>query len=80
MATLQRQTAADTARVTVTRAMNDHDAMTVVVVENDAVRQVVDYESPAIRETLERLPPGTTIRMQMAPIEARGNLWRVTGI
>jgi hypothetical protein len=80
MATLQRQTSADTARVTVTRAMNDHDAMTVVVVENDAVRQVVDYESRAIRETLERLPRGTTIRMQMTPIEARGNLWRVTDI
>jgi hypothetical protein len=60
--------------------MNEHDGMTVTVVENDAVRQVVDYGSPAVRDTLEQLPAGTTVQVEMEPIETRGNLWRIVDL
>jgi hypothetical protein len=56
--------------------MNDHDAMTVRVESTNEVRQVVEFDDADVRETLERLPSGTTVPLKMASVGTRGNAWR----
>ena len=66
--------------VTVRRPMNEHGAMCVEVGEAHATRHVVDYEDPEIRQTLESLPQGTTLPLEMEPLEDRANVWRAVAI
>ncbi|MDS0292579.1 hypothetical protein [Halogeometricum luteum] len=58
--------------------MNDHGAMTVRVEASSEVRQLVEYESDAVRRTLARLPTGATVPLKMESLGSRGNAWRVT--
>jgi hypothetical protein len=60
--------------------MNDHGAMTVRIDETNETRQVVDFETASIRSTLERLPVGTTLPMEMESVGSRGNAWLVNDL
>lgn len=66
--------------VRVTRPMNDHESMTVEVVESNAVRHLVEYDTEELKETLEALPRGATVPLDMARVGARANVWRATSI
>ncbi|SDQ36697.1 hypothetical protein [Halopelagius longus] len=66
----------DVRAVRIVWPMNDHGAMTVRVESDSEVRQVVECESDEVRETLERLPAGTTLPLKMESVGMRGNAWR----
>jgi hypothetical protein len=65
--------------VTIEQPMNDHGTVTVVVTETNETRHLVDYSSDRVRSTLESLPSGTTIPVEMSRVGSRSNVWRVTG-
>ncbi|MDS0299013.1 hypothetical protein NDI76_09670 [Halogeometricum sp. S1BR25-6] len=69
---------AETTTARIEWPMNDHSAMTVRVEASNEVRQLVEYESEAVRRTLSRLPAGATVPLKMESLGSRGNAWRVT--
>ncbi|KAB1188297.1 MULTISPECIES: hypothetical protein [Haloferax] len=68
---------AETRLVEIEREMNDHGAMTVRVVETGELRTVVEYESPSLREQLEKARAGMELPLRFAPAPGRGNSWVV---
>jgi hypothetical protein len=60
--------------------MNDHGAMCVEVVDGNATRHIVDYQSSDVRRTLAALPEGASLPLRMEPLEDRANVWRAVGI
>ncbi|MFC4359321.1 hypothetical protein ACFO0N_15360 [Halobium salinum] len=66
--------------VEVVRPMNDHGAMTVEVTHRNEARHVVEYASESTRETLSRLPSGSSIPLELEPLGPRANVWRVLRI
>lgn len=62
--------------VEITRAMNDHGAMTVEVEQTSETRHLVDYASDRVRAVLADLPVGATIPVRMSRVGARSNVWR----
>jgi hypothetical protein len=70
----------ETDNVTIRHSMNDHGAMCVEVADRNAVRHVVDYAGADVRETLEALPEGATLPLEMEPLEDRANVWRAVAI
>jgi hypothetical protein len=66
--------------VEVRHAMNDHGAMCVEVVDANATRHIVDYQSTDVRRTLAALPEGASLPLRMEPLEDRANVWRAVGI
>jgi hypothetical protein len=70
----------ETTTVTILKEMNDHDAMCVEVLEENATRHIVDYDSVELQQTLEALPEGASLPLQLERLEDRGNVWRAVGI
>lgn len=70
----------DVRAVRIVWPMNDHGAMTVRVESDKEVRQVVECKSDELRKTLERLPAGTTLPLEMESVGGRGNAWRVVDL
>lgn len=68
--------AGETVVASVLRPMNDHGTVTVEVVDRHSTRHVVAYETPSVERTLSAMPKGATLRLVMAPIEGRANVWR----
>lgn len=69
---------AETTTARIEWPMNDHGAMTVRVGSSNEVRQLVEFESKAVEETLAKLPTGATVPLKMESLGSRGNAWRVT--
>lgn len=66
--------------VIVRRRMNEHGAMTVELVSENATRHIVEYDDPELRRTLASLPRGATVPVRMERVGARSNVWRATAI
>jgi hypothetical protein len=64
--------------VTVQRPLNDYDAMTVETVDTHSTRQIVEIDSPGLRQLLGRIPADAECRVEMERLPGRGNCWRVT--
>ncbi|SFL51485.1 hypothetical protein SAMN04487950_4090 [Halogranum rubrum] len=74
------QSKQDVEMVRIRREMNDHHTMTVEVVDSNATRYVVEYDSADLERTLTALPVGATVPLQLEPIGARSNVWRAVGM
>ncbi|ELZ98724.1 hypothetical protein C440_00170 [Haloferax mucosum ATCC BAA-1512] len=68
-------TGVETRLVRVERPMNDHDAMTVRVVQTGELRTLVGYETPELRDRLEVLSEGSEFPIRLSPSRGRGNSW-----
>ncbi|EJN58960.1 hypothetical protein [Halogranum rubrum] len=74
------QTRGDAATVRITRTMNDHGAMTVEVHDTYATRHVVEYASAELHATLQQLPIGSSIPLELESVGSRANAWRAVRI
>lgn len=70
----------DVETVRIIREMNDHQTMTVEVVDSNATRYLVEYGSTDLEQTLTALPAGTTVPLELEPVGARSNVWRAVGL
>jgi len=64
----------------VDRPMNDHGALTLSEVMGSRTYPVVEYASRGVRETLAVAGHGTTVRVQLEPLNSRGDAWRAVDI
>ena len=71
---MERRSVAPGEVVTVTRPMNDHGTVTVVVDETNETRHLVDYTTREIEDALRSLPAGTSVPLQMRPVGTRANV------
>ncbi|QCJ45761.1 MULTISPECIES: hypothetical protein [Haloprofundus] len=66
--------------VTVRKEMNAHGAMTVEAVDSNATRHIAEYETSQLQSTLQQLPAGASVPLELRPVGTRGNVWRATGL
>lgn len=64
----------------VDRPMNDHGALTLSAVTGSRTYPVVEYASRDVRETLAVASHGTTIQVQLKPLNSRGDAWKAVDI
>jgi len=60
--------------------MNEYGALVVRDSETNATYQVVEYRTEALRERIEDLSAGATVRMRLARAGSRANVWIVTSV
>ncbi|KTG08867.1 hypothetical protein AUR64_13715 [Haloprofundus marisrubri] len=66
--------------VTVRKEMNAHGAMTVEAVDSNATRHIAEYETSQLQSTLQQLPAGASVPLELRPVGTRGNVWRATAL
>jgi hypothetical protein len=74
------QPSPETTTVTILKEMNEHDAMCVEIVDENATRHIVDYDTNEVRQTLSALPEGASLPLQLERLEDRANVWRAVDI
>lgn len=65
---------------TVADPVDDDGALTVIETVTDTAFHVVDYADPLLRDRLAARDAGSTVRLDLAPVDPAGLDWMVTRV